>query len=135
MSNVKRLELHYRAGIYYRSLKRAESIKCNGIASMTERKLTSIAIDDELVCTQADRQRHPEGPVPELRGTFSSPMDALVLMQQQPVDLLFLDIQMPVVTGTQFLRTIKSPPMVIFTTAYEQYALEGFELNVVDYLR
>jgi DNA-binding LytR/AlgR family response regulator len=101
---------------------------------MTERKLTCIAIDDEPFALKLIASDIQKVPFLELKGTFSSPMDALVLMQQQPVDLLFLDIQMPVVTGTQFLRTIKNPPMVIFTTAYEQYALEGFELNVVDYL-
>lgn len=55
-------------------------------------------------------------------------------LHQYKVDLMFLDIQMPVITGTDFLRSLADPPLVIFTTAYEQYAIEGFELNSVDYL-
>ncbi|MES2330635.1 MAG: response regulator [Bacteroidota bacterium] len=55
-------------------------------------------------------------------------------LHQHKVDLMFLDIQMPVITGTDFLRSLGNPPLVIFTTAYEQYAVEGFELNSVDYL-
>lgn len=55
-------------------------------------------------------------------------------LHQHKVDLMFLDIQMPVITGTDFLRSLADPPLVIFTTAYEQYAVEGFELNSVDYL-
>lgn len=55
-------------------------------------------------------------------------------LHQHKVDLIFLDIQMPVITGTDFLRSLRQPPLVIFTTAYHQYAVEGFELNSVDYL-
>ncbi len=55
-------------------------------------------------------------------------------LHQHAVDLIFLDIQMPVITGVDFLRSLRNPPFVIFTTAYEQYAVEGFELNSVDYL-
>lgn len=55
-------------------------------------------------------------------------------LYQHKVDLIFLDIHMPVITGTDFLRSLRNPPMVIFTTAYQHYAVEGFELNSVDYL-
>jgi len=63
--------------------------------------------------------------------------DALQLsnrLQEQPVDLLFLDIQMPHITGIEFIRALSKPPKVVFTTAFEQYALQGFELDVLDYL-
>lgn len=55
-------------------------------------------------------------------------------LYQHKIDLIFLDIQMPVITGTDFLRSLRNPPLVIFTTAYHKYAVEGFELNSVDYL-
>ena len=55
-------------------------------------------------------------------------------MQEQPVDLLFLDIQMPHITGIEFIKALSRPPKVIFTTAFEQYALQGFEMDVMDYL-
>jgi DNA-binding LytR/AlgR family response regulator len=101
---------------------------------MSEKKLTCIAIDDEPFALQLIGDDIKKIPFLDLKATFSSPMDALVVMQKEPIDLILLDIQMPVLTGTQFLRTLKNAPMVIFTTAYEQYALEGFELNVIDYL-
>ena len=101
---------------------------------MSEKKMTCIAVDDEPFALKLMADDIAKVPFLELKGTFSSPMDALVVLQHEPVDLMFLDIQMPVLTGTQFLRTLKNAPMVIFTTAYEQYALEGFELNVIDYL-
>ncbi|MDT9091846.1 LytR/AlgR family response regulator transcription factor, partial [Escherichia coli] len=61
-------------------------------------------------------------------------VEALETMNRHTVELLFLDIQMPLITGTDFLRTLKNPPKVIFTTAYRKFAVEGFELNAVDYL-
>jgi len=61
-------------------------------------------------------------------------MKALGVLREKHIDLIFLDIQMPQITGIDFLRTLKNPPKVIFTTAYREYALEGFELDVVDYL-
>ncbi|HEY8733391.1 MAG TPA: LytTR family DNA-binding domain-containing protein, partial [Puia sp.] len=61
-------------------------------------------------------------------------VQALQLLQQYKVDLIFLDIQMPQIMGTDFIRTLKKSPKIIFTTAYRKYAIEGFELNAVDYL-
>jgi DNA-binding LytR/AlgR family response regulator len=101
---------------------------------MNEKKMSCLAIDDEPFALKLIADDISRIPFLDLKATFSSPMDALVMIQQESIDLIFLDIQMPVLTGTQFLRTLKNAPMVIFTTAYEQYALEGFELNVIDYL-
>lgn len=70
----------------------------------------------------------------DLKGTCEDAFQLGELLQRQPVDLLFLDIKMPHLTGIEFLRAIQHPPKVIFTTAFEQYALEGFELDVMDYL-
>lgn len=67
-------------------------------------------------------------------GTFKSPLAVFPLINRNEIDLLFLDIQMPDIKGTDFLKSIKNGPRVIFTTAYPDYALEGFDLNVTDYL-
>ncbi len=106
--------------------------------------LRCIAIDDEPFALELLADDIGKVPFLELIGQFASPLDALDLLQREAVDLLFLDIQMPTLTGIQFLRTLagssiptgptQQPPMVIFTTAYEQYALESYELSVVDYL-
>ena len=69
-----------------------------------------------------------------MKGKCFNPIEALQLSQNHSVDLIFLDIQMPEMTGTDFLKSLPQKPMVIFTTAYAEYALEGYELNVVDYL-
>jgi DNA-binding LytR/AlgR family response regulator len=69
-----------------------------------------------------------------LIGTCSNPLEAREVLLTKKVDLLFLDIQMPEITGIGFLKTLKTHPMVILTTAYSEYALEGYELDVVDYL-
>lgn len=98
------------------------------------RPLRCLAIDDEPFALEILADDIGKVPFLELVGQFASPLDAAAVLRQEPIDLLFLDIQMPTQTGIQFLRTLSQPPMVIFTTAYEQYALEGYELAVVDYL-
>lgn len=61
-------------------------------------------------------------------------VEAYEVLQRETIDAIFLDIKMPIITGTDFLRSLKNPPLVVFTTAYDKYALEGYELNVIDYL-
>lgn len=70
----------------------------------------------------------------EILHKFNAPTDVNDFLKNHPVDLIFLDIQMPEKLGTQFIRQLEEPPLFIFTTAYHQYAVEGFELNAVDYL-
>jgi len=71
----------------------------------------------------------------EIVAKLESPLEALRVLQSESIDLMFLDIQMPVLSGANLLRSIPTPPVTIFTTAYDEYAVEAFELNVVDYLR
>lgn len=70
----------------------------------------------------------------ELKHICNNALEALEYMQQSPIDLLFLDINMPDLSGVSFYKSLSNPPEVIFTTAYSEYALEGFELNALDYL-
>ncbi|GGA93857.1 LytR/AlgR family response regulator transcription factor [Puia dinghuensis] len=70
----------------------------------------------------------------QLIGACHNAFEAMQLLRQQPVDLIFLDIRMPRLLGTEFIRTLRHPPKVIFTTAHADYALEGFDLDAVDYL-
>lgn len=96
--------------------------------------LRCLAVDDEPFALQLisdDLRRLPDL---ELVGAVSSAQEAAVVLNSKEVDLIFLDIQMPGITGMQFLRSLKKPPLVILTTAYEQFAVESYELNVVDYL-
>ncbi len=70
----------------------------------------------------------------EVMGAFNNPLQAIDSIQKEEVDLIFLDIEMPQITGLDFITAIDKKPLFIFTTAYPQYAIEGFELNAVDYL-
>lgn len=70
----------------------------------------------------------------ELGGSYEDAIEAMEYLRRQPVDLMFLDIHLPEIKGLAFLKTLVNPPAVIITTAYHEYALEGYELNVVDYL-
>jgi len=96
-------------------------------------KLKCLAVDDEPFALRLMQDEIKKIQFLDCVGTSSSAAAAIPFIENG-IDLLFLDIQMPNLTGIQFLRTLKNPPMVIMTTAYEKYALDGFELDVVDYL-
>ena len=98
------------------------------------KKIKCLVIDDELPARDV-LEKHIAGvEALELAGSCTNAIEALSFLQSNTVDLLFLDIQMPHILGTNFIRTLKNPPKVIFTTAYRKYAIEGFELDAVDYL-
>ncbi len=101
---------------------------------MSERKIVCLAVDDEPPALEVLKKYIASVHSLELAGTCVDAVDALNILQKQPVDLLFLDIQMPQILGTDFIRTLRNPPRVIFTTAFRKYAVEGFELDAVDYL-
>lgn len=96
--------------------------------------LKCIAVDDEPFALRLLEEEIRRVPFLKLHGVYGTPEEALEVLRSEAVDLLFLDIQMPGITGLDLLRRLENPPMVILTTAYEKYALEGFDLNVVDYL-
>lgn len=96
--------------------------------------LTCIIIDDEPLARKGLKEYIADVDFLELAGEFDNPLKATDALSRQQVHLLFLDIQMPKISGIDFLRTLQNPPLVILTTAYPQYALEGFDLSVLDYL-
>lgn len=96
--------------------------------------LRCISIDDEPLGLELLEDNISKVPYLQLIASFNNPLDAVKLLHQQPVDLVFLDIQMPGLTGLQFIESIQQKPMFILVTAYEKYALDSYNLNVVDYL-
>lgn len=98
------------------------------------KKIRCLVIDDEPPARNILKKHIAGVETLELSGECSNAVEALTFLQQHSVELLFLDIQMPHILGTSFIRTMKNPPKVIFTTAYRKFAVEGFELNAVDYL-
>jgi DNA-binding LytR/AlgR family response regulator len=93
-----------------------------------------IIIDDEPLAIEILESYVAKVDQLQLAGTFRNAVSAFTFLQQHPVDLIFLDIQMPKLSGIDFLKTLRNPPKVIFTTAFRDYAIEGFELEVADYL-
>lgn len=91
-------------------------------------------VDDEPLAIDVLRRYIESLPQLSLVGTFEDPLLAFGQLQQKKVDLLFLDIQMPGITGLQLLKSFRNIPKVILTTAYREYAVDGFELDVLDYL-
>ena len=96
--------------------------------------INAIAIDDEPLALQLVSGYIKKTPGLNLAGCFDNPFDAIEFLNNETVDLIFVDIQMPDLSGLEFTRSLVNGPKVIFSTAYEKYALEGFRLDVIDYL-
>lgn len=101
---------------------------------MPDKKILCLAIDDEPPAVEVLKKYISSIQSLELAGTCCDAIEATNFLQTRQVDLIFLDIKMPELLGTDFIRTLKDPPKVIFTTAYRKYAVEGFELEAADYL-
>ena len=101
---------------------------------LTDTKIQCLIVDDEPPALNILKKYIESVPALVLSGTCINAVEALSVLQQKNIDLLFLDIQMPQLLGTDLVRSLKNPPKVIFTTAFRKYAVEGFELDAVDYL-
>ncbi len=97
-------------------------------------KIRCIVVEDEPLARKLMQNHIEKVSYLELVESFSDPIKAIEFLRQNTVDLMFSDIQMPGVTGISMLKILQKPPLVIFTTAYSEYALEGYDLDVVDYL-
>jgi two-component system, LytTR family, response regulator len=96
--------------------------------------INCVIIDDEPLAREGLASYVREIDFLHLVATCENPLELIKLMNQHPIDLIFLDIQMPKMNGLDFLKAVQNPPIVVITTAYPTYALEGFQLNVLDYL-
>lgn len=97
-------------------------------------KLKCVIIDDEPLAIDLLKSYVVKTPFLELVGTFNNALSAIGTISEQQIDVIFLDINMPQITGLEFSKTIPSATRIIFTTAYDQYAVEGFRLNALDYI-
>jgi len=97
-------------------------------------KLSCLIIDDEEIAARGVEQYARQVPYIDVIRVCSSALEAMEAITNGMVDIIFLDIQMPKLTGLQFLRSLKNPPLVVIISAYPDYALEGFELEVIDYI-
>jgi two-component system LytT family response regulator len=114
---------------------------CAGQACILEMVILTIAIDmrciiidDEPLALELLEDNIKLVDRLQLVASCRSAAQAIQIMQDQPIDLIFCDIRMPVITGLQFVKGLQQKPMIIFITAYQEYAVEGFELDVIDYL-
>lgn len=101
---------------------------------MAQQPINVIIVDDEPLALDIMETFVKSQPQLHLVARCNSALEANQVIREQEVDLMFLDIQMPMLTGIDFVKTLSKPPLVVFTTAYANYAVEGFELNAVDYL-
>ncbi|ANH82078.1 DNA-binding response regulator [Niabella ginsenosidivorans] len=97
-------------------------------------KIRTLIVDDEPHAMEIIRRYAAHIPEIEIVGTCSNAIEAFQTIQHNNIDLVFLDIKMPRLLGTDLVRSLKTPPLIIFTTAYQEYAIEGFDLNAIDYL-
>ena len=93
-----------------------------------------LVVDDEPMAREIIKRYIGQIPSLQIAGEFGNAIDATLFLQKNPVDMIFLDIHMPQLSGTDFVRSLRTIPKIIFTTAHKEYAHEGFELDVVDYL-
>ena len=98
-------------------------------------RVKAIIVDDEPLARQVISQYAKDIPGLEIICSCNNAMEANHILREQPVNLMFLDVNMPGISGLDFLKNLKYPPLVILTTAYTDYALEGYELNILDYLK
>jgi DNA-binding LytR/AlgR family response regulator len=96
--------------------------------------LKAIAIDDEPVALDVIKSHSDKVTFVNIVGFFTNAFEAMIFLKSNPIELIFLDIKMPDITGFDFLKSIPDPPMIIFTTAYSEHAVEGFDSNAIDYL-
>lgn len=96
--------------------------------------IRTLIVDDEPHAIEVVKKYVSQIPEIELLATHNNAINAFQELQKNKVDLMFLDINMPGLSGTDLVRSLQNPPLVIFTTAYQEYAIEGFDLNAVDYL-
>ncbi|MBS1660727.1 MAG: response regulator transcription factor [Bacteroidetes bacterium] len=101
---------------------------------MNNKSYTCLIVDDEPPAREVLRRYVQQMPMLSIAGECPNSLQAMALLKQRPVDLLFLDIQMPQITGIDLIKTMPSLPKIILTTAFEQYALQAFDLDVTDYL-
>jgi DNA-binding LytR/AlgR family response regulator len=97
-------------------------------------KIRCLIVDDEPLAQRVLEKHAADVPYLEVAGKCNNAMDAMNFLHENQADLMFLDINMPKLSGMDLLKAMKKPPMVIITTAYPEYALEGYEWNVLDYL-
>jgi DNA-binding LytR/AlgR family response regulator len=93
-----------------------------------------IIIEDERLAQDVIKSHLEKSGRLQLVGTYRNAPEARIALEKEEVDLIFLDIQLPGMTGLEFLRSLSNPPLVVFTTSYPEYALESYEFNVIDYL-
>jgi DNA-binding LytR/AlgR family response regulator len=93
-----------------------------------------IIVEDEPLAAEVIKDYIEQVPFLQLKGSCTDALYAMDLLQKENIDLVFLDIHLPKLKGLDFIKALKKPPQIIITSAYQEYALQGYELNVVDYL-
>ena len=96
--------------------------------------IRTLIVDDEPLAREILESHSSQIPDLDVLASCANALEANEIVQSEEVDLIFLDIQMPQISGLDWLKSLRNPPLVIFTTAFSEYAVEGFELNAVDYL-